>query len=205
MIDTNNSEPEIEKVPFEILRQSAAGQRESTAVSKCAFNLTIIDTSGQDVSAEQLSGIERVISSQEDFEHYLTCDDDDAGEINLDTIFILAGMTTPQFNGVQINDQRVIVTRDTLRYNVEIWDKLITVPEQVISLKFRMPTMIIRLILISKGECGMKFQNFLLFRNFHNGIYGRFGLVITIKKQRVICPAGNIVIVFPGHLIVHSP
>lgn len=39
-------------------------------------------------------------------------------------------MTTIRDNGVQINDQRVRVTRDTLRINVEIWVKLITVTDR---------------------------------------------------------------------------
>lgn len=128
LFDTNDSEPEIDEVPFEILRQSANGQRETSSVSKCTFNSSNIDMSGQDVSAEELSGIKLVISRPEDFEHYLTCDDD--YDINLETHLILAGMTTTQGNGVHINDQRVIITNDTLRYNVEIWDMLITIPDR---------------------------------------------------------------------------
>lgn len=128
--DTNDSESEIEEVPFEILREFPVGPTTSGVPSPvviCAFILSNIDMPGQVGVPENLSRFELVITNQEDLEHYLTCDED-AVEINLDTDFILAGATTTQPHEVFIDNQRVTVTDDTLRYAVDIGKVFTTMP-----------------------------------------------------------------------------
>lgn len=122
LFDTNNSEPETEDVPFEILRQfpiepSAAGV--PSPVVKCSFNHSNIDSTDQEVPPNGLSGLELIITDQEDLELYLTCDVD-AVEISLDTDFIIAGTTNLQPHGVFVNEQHLMLENNTLRYYVEI-------------------------------------------------------------------------------------
>lgn len=103
-------EPEPGPVPFTVLDN---------------FRLQNIDFNA---SVDSLSGVELIITNQNDYEKYLIFSEQ--VEVNFDEDFVLAGISTVQPHCVYVKEQSLQLLSNTLQYTVTIGDMDCTMPER---------------------------------------------------------------------------
>jgi len=97
-----------EKVPFEVLR----GQ---WPVRDCWFNSGNLEF-GQD--NEDFSDVELIITTQEEFDHYITCNEDT--EVDMEEYFLLAGVSQAHHQCVDVFEIRLYQLNNLLSFDVSI-------------------------------------------------------------------------------------
>ncbi len=96
-----------ESVPFEVLR----GQ---WPVWNCGFNAGNLEL---DDDNENLSQLELIITTQEEFDHYITCNEET--EVDMEEYFVLAGYSRMHHSCVYISGHTVYLLNDILYYSVK--------------------------------------------------------------------------------------
>jgi hypothetical protein len=109
-------------VPFEVLRSVMS---ESQNVVGCKFNRENIKNLSS-TNKDSLSGLELVITTQDNFDIYISCDD--TVGVDFEEEFVLAGLTTPQPTQVRIREQSVEMVNGSLHYRVGIVNTFLTTP-----------------------------------------------------------------------------
>lgn len=114
-------EPEEGPVPFEVLREVFSM---SQNIVGCEFNYESIVPDSTDM--QRLSGLELVLTSQSEFETYVSCDD--TVKIDFEKEYVLAGKAAFQPNQVRIKEQVVEFKNDSVYYRVELINSYLTTP-----------------------------------------------------------------------------
>ena len=124
-IDKNNHDEEPTPVSFEVLAARSMGSTGDEY--PCQLNTSNLDMDNRE---DELSAIELTITSGEDFEKYIICNDEDMVVPNFDEYVILAGLTTFHPQCIYVKEQDVYLSQDTLIYEITIADMDCHVPDR---------------------------------------------------------------------------
>ncbi len=106
-----------EPVPFEVLKQQ-------WLVRKCGINTGNLEF---DEENENLSRFELIITTQEEFDYYITCNEETG--VDMDEYFVLAGLSSVHHSCVDVPEHTIYLLNDILYYSVAIREAACDMPE----------------------------------------------------------------------------